>query len=194
MDSTDSSSTRTTLAQTRCRNIQLGLVAALIVVALGLYGWKVMAVNAVETRLAQAEAQQREARAQLLAQAQQVAARRNEAALGTFGIPLAWAVRREMMAGNLDQVNQYFTELMQIDGFESALLALPDGKIVVATDSKQLSRDFSVLYPPAYLEDRVARVERTADGKLRSIVPVLGLSQALGTLVVEYRPAVFSLE
>lgn len=194
MDSTDSSSTRTTLAQTRCRNIQLGLVAALIVVALGLYGWKVMAVNAVETRLAQAEAQQREARAQLLAQAQQVAARRNEAALGTFGIPLAWAVRREMMAGNLDQVNQYFTELMQIDGFESALLALPDGKIVVATDSKQLSRDFSVLYPPAYLEDRVARVERTADGKLRSIVPVLGLSQALGTLVVEYRPAAFSLE
>lgn len=35
----------------RERKIMLGLVAALLIVAVGMYGWKVAAVNAVENRL-----------------------------------------------------------------------------------------------------------------------------------------------
>ncbi len=176
------------------RKIQLGLVAALIAVAAGMYGWKWTAVNVVEDRLTQVEAQQIQARAQLIEQAGQLNASRTAETLRQFSIPLGWAIRRELMAGNLDQVDQYFTGLMQIGGFESAVLAQPDGKVVVASDRKRLTQPFSSLYPAQYLQDRATRIERAADGTLRAIIPVMGLNQHLGTMVVEYMPPPFALK
>ena len=85
----------------RERKIMLGLVAALLMVAVGMYGWKVAAVNAVENRLAQVEAQQTKAKAQIINQAKQLEDARVEEALRLFSIPFAWAIRRELMAGNV---------------------------------------------------------------------------------------------
>jgi hypothetical protein len=99
-----------------------------------------------------------------------------------------------LMAGNLDQVDQYFTGLMQIGGFESAVLAQPDGEVVVASDRKRLTQPFSSLYPAQYLQDRAVRIERAANGTLRAIVPVMGLNQHLGTMVVEYLSPAFILK
>jgi hypothetical protein len=176
------------------RKIQLGLVAALVAVAAGMYGWKWAAVNAVEDKLTQVEAQQVQARTRLIEQAGQLHASRSEEALRQFSVPLGWAIRRELMAGNLDQIDQYFTNLMQIGGFESAVLAQPDGKVVVASDRKRLTQPFSSLYPAQYLQDRAVKIERAADGKLRAIVPILGLNQHLGTMVVEYLSPAFILK
>jgi hypothetical protein len=176
------------------RKIQLGLVAALVAVAAGMYGWKWAAVNAVEDKLTQVEAQQVQARTRLIEQAGQLHASRSEEALRQFSVPLGWAIRRELMAGNLDQIDQYFTGLMQIGGFESAVLAQPDGKVVVASDRKRLTQPFSSLYPAQYLQDRAVKIERAADGKLRAIVPILGLNQHLGTMVVEYLSPAFILK
>lgn len=176
------------------RKIQLGLAAALVVVALGMYGWKAAAVGAVEEKMAQAEIQHAQARAQLLEQARQRDARRAEEALGRFGTPLAWAIRREVMSSNLDQVDQYLSDLVQMPGFQSAVLAKPDGKVVVASDRKQLAVPFSSLYPAQYLQAAEIRVEPVAGGTLRAIIPVLGLNQHLGTLVLEYAPPPFALQ
>lgn len=176
------------------RKIQLGLAAGLVVVAAGMYAWKVTAVDALEDKLTQAEAQHVQVRAQLIEQAGRLNAERTEEALRQFGIPLAWAIRRELMAGNLDQVDQYFTGLVLTEGFQSAVLAQPDGKIVVASDRKRLAQAFSGLYPAQYLQVRATKIERAANGKLHVIVPVLGLNQHLGTVVVEYAPPAFALK
>lgn len=176
------------------RKIQLGLAAAMVVVAVGMYAWKVAAVGAVEEKLAQAEAQHVQARAQLIEQAGQLNARHAEAALHQFSTPLAWAIRRELMAGNLDQVDQYFTGLVQTEGFQSAVLAQPDDKVVVASDRKQLAQAFSSIYPAQYLQVRATKIERAANGNLRAIVPILGLNQHLGTVVVEYMPPAYTLQ
>ncbi len=176
------------------RKIQIGLAVALVVVAVAMYAWKTVALGAMEDKLAQAEAQHAQARTELIERARQLDARQGEAALRRFSAPLAWAVRREVMAGNLDQVDQYFTDLVQSQGFQSAVLAKPDGKIVVASDRRQLAAPFSSLYPEQYLQAGDIRVERSPDGKMRAVIPIMGLNQHLATLVLEYAPPGYALQ
>jgi hypothetical protein len=172
------------------RKIMLGLVAALLIVAVGMYGWKVAAVNAVEKRLAQVEAQQAEAHAQIINQAKEVDDVRTEEALRLFSIPFAWVIRRELIADNLNQVDQYFGQVVQIRGFESAVLAKPDGKVTVASDRKKLVETFSSLYPDVDLNSNEIKVEKASNGIFRAIIPILGLNKHLGVVVLEYlRPA-----
>ena len=176
----------------RERKIMLGLVAALLMVAVGMYGWKVAAVNAVENRLAQVEAQQTEAKAQIINQAKQLEDARVEEALRLFSIPFAWAIRRELMAGNVNQVDQYLGQLVQIRGFESAVLAQPDGKVLVASDRKKLVEPFSSLYPGADLNSNEIKAEKADNGIFRAIIPILGLNKHLGVVVLEYLPPAYS--
>lgn len=169
------------------RKIQLGLAAVLVAVAVGMYAWEVSAVGAVEERMNQA-------RSELLQQARQLDAQRSQEALGRFSTPLAWAVRREVMAANLDQVDQYVTDLVQLPGFKSAVLAQPDGKIVVASDRSKLAAPFSSLYPEQYLQAAEIRIEPAAGDQLRAVIPIMGLNQRLGTLVLDYAPPAFGLQ
>ncbi|MFA5082623.1 MAG: hypothetical protein WC474_08780 [Hydrogenophilaceae bacterium] len=176
------------------RKIILGLAIALVVVTAAMYAWKVAAVATQEDKFAQAEAQHAQARVQLVEQARQLDASRSEAGLRLFSTPLAWVIRREVMAANLDQVDQYFTDLVQMPGFQSAVLANPDGKILVASDRKQLAVPFASLYPAEYLQAGDIRIERSASAGLRAIIPILGLKQHLGVLVLEYTPPAFTLK
>ncbi|MEO8991369.1 MAG: hypothetical protein ABI284_03270 [Nitrosospira sp.] len=168
--------------------IILGLVTALLVVAVYMYGWKVAAVDAVENKLSQVEAQQAGAHAQLVNEAKQREDRRAEETLRLFSIPFAWAIRRELMIGNLDRVDQYFGELVQIRGFKSAILAKPDGKIIVASDRKKLVQTFSSLYPGANLDSTEITMEKSGNGSFRAMIPMLGLNKHLGMVVLEYTP------
>lgn len=176
------------------RKIMLGLVIALVLVAAIMYGWRIAAVGALENKLAEAESKQAQARAELIEQARRLDASQVEASLRSFSVPLAWVIRREAMAGNLDQIDQYFTDLVQMPGFQSAVLAKPDGKVLIASDRKKLAEAFATLYPAEYLQASDIRVERAANGNLRAIIPILGLNQQLGTLVLEYTPPAYSLQ
>ena len=114
--------------------------------------------------------------------------RRAEETLRLFSIPFAWAIRRELMIGNLDRVDQYFGELVQIRGFKSAILAKPDGKIIVASDRKKLVQTFSSLYPGANLDSTEITLEKSGNGSFRAMIPMLGLNKHLGMVVLEYTP------
>ncbi len=176
------------------RKITLGLAAALVLVALAMYGWKVAAVGSVESKLAEADAQQAQAHAALIEQAKQLDASRGQNALSRFCVPLAWAIRRELIANNLDQVDQYFTELVALPGMSSTLLAGPDGKILVASDRKKLTASFSSLYPPEYLQASQIKVVSASNGGLIAVVPIMGLNQRLATLVLEYTPPAYPVQ
>ena len=174
--------------------IVMGLAGALVVVILGMYIWKGSAVSAVEAKLTQLQAEQAQARAGLIEQARQLDANHAEASLKRFSSPFAWAIRRELMASNLDQVDQYFTELVQMEGFESAVLDTPDDKVVVSSDRKKLGQAFSSLYAGQHLQATAIKIERTGTGGLRAIIPIMGLNQPLGTVVLDYTPPAFSLQ
>ncbi|MBU1665421.1 MAG: hypothetical protein KKG92_08475 [Gammaproteobacteria bacterium] len=176
------------------RKIMLILVGILLFVAAAMYGWRVVAVTSLENKLAAAESKQLQARDQLIEQARQLDARHSAESLRRFSVPIAWVIRREVMAANLELVDQYFTDLVQRQGFQAALLAKPDGKVLVASDRKKLAEPFTNLYPAQYLEASEIKVERTANGNLLTIIPIMGLNQLLGTVVLEYTPPAYSLQ
>jgi len=107
--------------------------------------------------------------------------------LSQFGVPLAWAVRREMMGGNLDQVDQYVTDLVKLEGVEGVTVAQADGSIVVASDRRHLGTAFGSLYAERHLSTDKISVEEVAPGKWLLIVPIMGLSARLGTVAVDFR-------
>ncbi|HEY9098873.1 MAG TPA: hypothetical protein VIN38_08385 [Thiobacillus sp.] len=194
MNTTENPTPKQTSGLDGSKKIMLGLAAVLVVVVAVMYFWKTSAVSAVESKLVEAQAQSVQERSELIERARQLDARDDVESLKRFSIPLAWAIRRELMASNLDQVDQYLSELVQMPGFGSAVLANPEDKVMVATDRKNLAEPFSTLYPAQYLQAKEVRIEPTSAGGLRAIIPVMGLNQQLGTLVVEYTSPVFPLK
>ena len=68
MSTTETSASGTKTGMDGNRKIMLGLVAALVVVVVGMVFWKTAAVSAVETKMAELQAQQAQAREQLITQ------------------------------------------------------------------------------------------------------------------------------
>jgi len=168
---------------------RLPIVVAVIGIAI--IGWLYVS-NGIAVRQAQdavTEAQESVAaqRAEWDRQAEARQAAMVKQSLSQFGVPLAWAIRREMMGGNLDQVDQYVTDLVKLDGFEGVTVAKADGSIVVASDRRHLGAAFGSLYAERYLTAEQITAEETAPGQWLLVVPVMGLNARLGTVAIDYR-------
>ncbi|MDP2252774.1 MAG: hypothetical protein Q8J60_01210, partial [Thiobacillus sp.] len=93
---------------------------AIIVAVIGLViiGWlyvaKGIAVRQAQNAVTQAQEDVTVQRAEWVKQAEARQAGMVKQSLSQFGVPLAWAIRREMMGGNLDQVDQYVTDLVKL--------------------------------------------------------------------------------
>jgi|WetSurMetagenome_2_1015567.scaffolds.fasta_scaffold287533_2 hypothetical protein len=106
--------------------------------------------------------------------------------MSLFGLPLAWAVRRELMHGNYDQIDEYFSELVRIRGFSLIMLVEPDGLIKIATDRKLQGTPYSVLYPGMDIGVQRPVSYGLRDGSTLFVLPVMGLSDRLGTIAFVY--------
>jgi len=191
----DSSTNRFTGVMGKLTAVKLPLwvsLALLILWAVS-FTWQSLAQKRLAAKLdteraamtAQADADRQALLENLRARAQNA----SEAALREFGTALAWAVRGEMIRNNLDQVDQFFTEIVKLPGTERALLAGADGKIKVSTDRRHLGVDASTVVPPEVLALPQVTVRREADGAQLLVVPVMGLNERLGTVVVTRRQA-----
>lgn len=163
------------------QNRALAIVVAIFIVITGwLYISSSLKMRNVEENAA---AQQ----AALVKQSEALQSETVKHSLTMFGMPLAWAVRREMMSSNLDQVDQYVTDLVKQKGFVQVVVAKDDGKVAVASDRKNLGAAFSTLYSAEYLTADKITVEEKGSGKWLLIVPVMGLNTRLGTLAIDYQ-------
>lgn len=166
---------------------------AIIVAAIGLViiGWLYVSKGIAERQAQEAVRQAQEGvtvqRAEWVKQAEVRQAEIVKQSLGQFGVPLAWAIRREMIGGNLDQVDQYVTDLVKLDGFEGVTVAKADGSIVVASDRRHLGTAFGSLYAERYLTAEQISAEETAPGNWLLVVPVMGLNARLGTVAIDYQ-------
>ncbi|MGE5319977.1 MAG: hypothetical protein ACM3KD_07345, partial [Hyphomicrobiaceae bacterium] len=167
--------------------------AALVVgaVLLAALGWQYVAVKRAEAHLQserQTLSQQFQAdRSALVNELEAKADANADETKRQFGMALAWAVRGEMIRNNLDQVDQFFTEIIKLPHTERVLLADSAGKVRVSTDRRYLGVALSTLVPvEATLPDEVAVRAGPNETKLL-VVPVMGLNSRLGTVVVSYR-------
>lgn len=112
----------------------------------------------------------------------------DDEALRRLGLALAWAVRGELIRNNLDQVDQFFNELVKLKQVDMVLLADPAGKILVASDKKHQGGEFTAVYPAELLDQVVTTVLPGRDGKRWLVIPVMGLNSRLGTVVLSSAP------
>jgi len=153
-----------------------------------------IAVRQAQEAVSQAQESVAAQRAEWVKQAEARQAAMVKQSLSQFGVPLAWAIRREMMGGNLDQVDQYVTDLVKLEGFEGVTVAKADGSIVVASDRRHVGAAFGSLYAERHLTAEQISAEETAPGQWLLVVPVMGLNARLGTVAIDYRAPPFSLE
>ena len=161
------------------------------VIGIAIIGWlyvsKGIAVRQAQDAVTQAQESVAAQRAEWDKQAEARQAAMVKQSLSQFGVPLAWAIRREMMGGNLAQAHQYVTDLVKLDGFEGVTVAKADGSIVVASDRRHLGAAFGSLYAERYLTAEQITAEETAPGQWLLVVPVMGLNARLGTVAIDYR-------
>lgn len=169
------------------RSLWLWIIGLLLLVVVGVYAWKEIQVGNVR-----GEAEER--RQALVERAGERVDQRTRNLLRLSAQPLGWAVRSEMIRRNLDQVDAYLTDFVQEEGVESAVLAGERDSVLIATDRRFQGARFSDHLPAELLERDETAVEATDDERLRIVVPIMGINQRLGTLVVFYRPEEVRLE
>ncbi|MEI8032240.1 MAG: hypothetical protein WCH05_02680 [Chlorobiaceae bacterium] len=103
-----------------------------------------------------------------------------------FTLPFAWAVRKELIKENYEQIDEYFGQLVAKQGFDLIMLVSPSGVIKVSTDRKLQGHFFLFSYPQISLN-----VTQTVSYSLRSdqsmfVVPIMGLNEKIGTIAFAY--------
>ncbi len=100
--------------------------------------------------------------------------------------PFIWAVRTEMMNGNISQVNLYSNDLVKEKNFQNIVIADNKGLIISSTNKKLEGKDFSVIGKPAYLSSDSTMVDNIKDSVLVVYSPIMGFNNRLGTLMFTY--------
>ncbi|HTO39274.1 MAG TPA: hypothetical protein VL021_12685 [Brumimicrobium sp.] len=95
---------------------------------------------------------------------------------------LALAVRSEMIADNLSQVDQYFVQTVKMFNIERILLVnQTDGKVILSTNRKD---EDSVFKGEALVKTGEA-VKKSFDGHTYAATPIMGLNTQLGVLILQ---------
>lgn len=157
----------------------LFVILLLMLAVAGTYAWKNMAVA--------------KARIELTQRAEQLIGEQNKTYLELVAVPLAWAVRGEMIRDNYDQVNQYLAQFIKEKGMKELVVARPDGKVVAATNKKLEGAAITDSFPAEVLQVDSTTLTTMANGEIMVVSPVMGLSEKLGILVLVYRPVTFVL-
>ncbi len=180
------------LSKLQTVRVPLWVPLTLAVLLLLLFVWKYVALSAAEARLeeqriALTEQAARE-KAALLARANAAITQYSDEAHVLLGTGLSWAVRGEMIQGNLGQVDEFFGELVRNPRIQRVALADASGRILTASDRKLEGGTFSEHFPAELLNAPGVAVHPGEQGQKNLALPVQGLTQRLGTVIVAYQP------
>jgi hypothetical protein len=162
------------------RHWRLSGFVLLALFAAGTYLWKDMAVKRAQAAVAEraAGAMSEQARA----------------GLRLAALPLVWAVRSEMISGNMYQVKEYLNQFVREPNMKELAVASADGSIVAATDKKREGTPAADSFPEDALKADTISASLDKDGNILVVAPVMGLNARLGTLIILSSPPVFALE
>lgn len=96
-----------------------------------------------------------------------------------------WAVRGEMTRDNLEQVDQYFKQLVKTESIREITLVDKTGKILISTNKKNEGSTLPEEYAEQALRSEEVSIIDQTDKQIVS-APVMSLDSRLGTLVLTY--------
>lgn len=164
------------------KNVRRYLIVTIgvaLLLLIGLWIWKTVEINKLK-RTAEAEkiTLKRDATRQLV--------ETNADYLKLLAKPMIWAIRTEMMQGNMNQVNLYLNDMVKERNFKQIAIANEKGIIVSSTDKKDEGQPFSVIGKESYLRNDNTNLENVSDSLLIMTSPIMGFNNRLGTLMVKY--------
>lgn len=157
----------------------IGLIVVVIV-------WKFIAVSKVESDMTKKLENER---VLIKQQAREYADTQYAREEERFGQVLSWAVRGELIRNNLDQIDQYLSEIVKMKDTERAVLINEEGQLLVSTDKRLEETKGTELFPKEILNLQKITIKSDVDGRKILVIPVMGLNKKIATLVVSYKLA-----
>ncbi len=151
-----------------------------------IFAWKQIAVGKVESDMAKKLDNER---AVITQQAREYADKQYMKEEERFGQVLSWAVRGELIRNNVDQIDQYLSEIVKMKDTERVVLIGDDGQLLVSTDKRLEETKGTEIYPKEILNLQKITVKSDVDGRKILVVPVMGLNKKIATVVVSYKLA-----
>ena len=155
------------------------IVGVAVLLLAGIWIWKSIQVSNVRRK---AETDQRTLREEARIHIRQT----HEAHLKLLAKPLLWAIRSEMMQGNLSQVNLYANDMVKEKNIQRIVIANAEGIIVSSTNKKDEGKQFSTVGKQSYLLADSTVVE-TNDSIMVMSSPIMGFNNRLGTFMLTYK-------
>ena len=100
--------------------------------------------------------------------------------------PYVWAVRTELMKGNISQVNLYADDMIKEKNFLLIAVANDSGIVVSSTNKKDEGKPFTSIGDASALNNNNTIVKNTGDSVLIVTSPIMGFNSRLGTLFIKY--------
>lgn len=160
------------------------LVGVIVVI----FVWKTIAVSKVESDMAKKLENER---VLITQQAREYADQQYTKEEERFGQVLSWAVRGELIRHNIDQIDQYLSEIVKMKDTERVVLIGDDGQLLVSTDKRLEETKGVELFPKEILDLQKITIKSDVDGKKILVVPVMGLNKKIATVVVSYKQPKF---
>ena len=161
--------------------ILIGIIVVLLV-------WKTIAVSKVESDMAKKLESER---VLITQQAREYADQQYVKEEERFGQVLSWAVRGELIRNNVDQIDQYLSEIVKMKDTERVVLIGEDGQLLVSTDKRLEETKGVEIYPKEILNLQKITLRSDVEGKKILVVPVMGLNKKIATVVVSYKQPKF---
>ncbi|EOR93347.1 hypothetical protein ADIARSV_3426 [Arcticibacter svalbardensis MN12-7] len=177
-DSQSKKSVQVRSGSPKAKGILITIVIALVLLS-GIFIWKTIEINSLKKNAAKD-------RQTLTEQANTQIVQSHEAHLKLLAKPFVWAIRTEMMQGNISQVNLYMNEMVKEKNFQSIVVVNDKGVIVSSTDKKNEGKPFSTIGKSTDLRSNGTNLVNLNDSVLVMTSPIMGFNNRLGTLYVKY--------
>lgn len=161
------------------RKTMLILIGIALLLLLILWIWKAMEIKRLKKDFATSKIELHE-------KASKEIVSNNETHLKLLAKPMVWALRTEMMQGNLNQVNLYLNDLVKEKNFQSIAIANQEGIIISSTNKKDEEMPFTSISKEEYLASNETNIENEGDSLLIMTSPIMGFNNRLGTLYIKY--------
>lgn len=161
----------------------------LVGIIIFVFAWKQIAVSKVESDM---NKQLDRERTLIIQQAREHADKQYKKEEERFGQALSWAVRSELIRGNIDQIGLYLNEIVKSVNAERIVLISEDGKLLVSTDKRLEDVKGNELYPSSVLNEHNITIKSDVDGKKMLVAPIMDFNKRIAVLVISYNQAEIS--
>lgn len=163
------------------KKVYLYIIGGLVILLTGVFAWKVLAVRSVEKEMA-------EQRVQIIEKSQRIIADKTKYFLRLTVMPFTWAIRKEMLRDNYEQINEYLVQFIKEPHVKLIIISGTDGTIKAATDKKMEGQALYSLYPQVQNDLNEIAISDDKKGNILLASPLMGYNKKLGMLLMVYEP------